>query len=260
MSVLVKLTDESRSAFSPAAGSARSENSFSDNLMRLLDRVDCRRADSGEERQAIFRLRYEAYLREGAIDPHASESFSDSYDDVANAYLFGIYLDGELASSIRLHIVSKDHPSSSSVVAFRDILLPEIDAGKTIVDSSRFVADEKLSRLHRGLPYITTRLGWLAARYFRAEHALAPVRPEHQAFYGRVFGHRTICGPRAYPGLKFPPCLMTIHPPTVEEDVHRRYPVMRSSFTERRCLFERDPSQSRPIKKQAQATLEADGA
>jgi len=223
--------------------------------MRLLDRLDCRQADSGEERQAIFRLRYQAYLREGAIEPHISESFSDRYDEMTNAYLFGVYLDDDLVSSIRIHMVCQDHPYSPSVDAFRDILQPEIDAGKTITDTSRFVTDEKLSRLHRGLPYITVRLPWLAARHFRPGQAFAAVRPEHQAFYRRTFNCRMICGPRPYPGLTKPLCLMATRPSTAAEDVQRRYPHFRSSFSERRLLFEREPAQSTLIQKPAPATL-----
>src|SRR5262249_915442 len=37
--------------------------SLSDRILRLLRRVDVRRADSAEEREAIFRLRYQAYRR-----------------------------------------------------------------------------------------------------------------------------------------------------------------------------------------------------
>lgn len=255
MSVLATFADRSSAKFSLPADPAPSESSFSDSLTRLLDRVDCRRADSAEERQAIFRLRYQAYLREEAIEPHVSELFFDPYDELANTYLFGVYLDDELASSIRIHVVSKDHPCSPSVDAFHDILRPEIDAGKVVVDPSRFVTDERLARMHRGLPYITTRLCGMAARYFGAEHLLAAVRAEHQAFYRRIFNHRMICGPRAYPGLTKPLCLMTIHYPTVAEGVHRRYPLFRSSFTERRLLFERDRSQSSSVAKPARATF-----
>ena len=46
---------------------AGSENSLSDRVAQLLARIDCRRADSGEERERVLRLRYQAYLREGAI-------------------------------------------------------------------------------------------------------------------------------------------------------------------------------------------------
>lgn len=53
------------------------EDSFSDRVARLLDRIDCRLTDSGEEREAIFRLRYDAYVRDQGIAPNSSERFSD---------------------------------------------------------------------------------------------------------------------------------------------------------------------------------------
>src|SRR5438552_3519397 len=51
--------------------------SFSDRVAQLLDRIDCRPAGSEEEREAIFRLRYQAYLREVAIGPNFSGTFCD---------------------------------------------------------------------------------------------------------------------------------------------------------------------------------------
>src|SRR5215213_3819892 len=84
------------------------QNSFSNRVAELLDRVDCRLADSEEDREAIYRLRYECYLREGAISPNLSETFSDSYDDKENAWIFGLYIDDELASSIRIHVTSAE--------------------------------------------------------------------------------------------------------------------------------------------------------
>jgi len=222
----------------------RSESGFAENVAQLLDRLDCRRADNAAERERISRLRYQAYLREGAIAPNNTQTFSDSYDATNNAYLFGLYLDDELASSIRIHVASKDYPDFPSLEVFSDVLRPELDAGKVIIDSTRFVADENLSRRHRGLPYATVRLSWLAAEYFNAEHLLAAVRTEHQAFYRRVFHHRLICEPRSYPRLTKPISLMTAHCPTVADFVHRRYPFFRSTFFERRMLFERESAPS----------------
>ena len=128
---------------------------FSDNVALLLDRIDSGAWIPREERESISRLRYKAYLREGAISPNPTRTFSDPYDETDNAYLFGLYLDGELASSIRIHVASREHPDFPSLEVFSDILQPELDAGKVIVDSTRFVTDETLSRLHRGLPYVT---------------------------------------------------------------------------------------------------------
>src|SRR5262245_30740276 len=83
---------------------------LSDRVLSLLERVDYRRADTPEERDAIYRLRYAAYLREGAIVPNASERYSDALDDISNVWTFGVYVDGELASSIRLHVATRQSP------------------------------------------------------------------------------------------------------------------------------------------------------
>jgi N-acyl-L-homoserine lactone synthetase len=229
-----------RSTFSGHADN----DSFSDRLAQLLARIEFRRADSGEQREAIFRLRYQAYTREGAISPNSSGMFSDHYDETDNAYLFGLYIDDELASSLRLHIASKQHPNFPSLEVFPDLLQPKLDAGKVLVDSTRFVADEALSRLHRGLPYATLRLCMLAAEQFRADDLLAAVRVEHQAFYRRAFNHRLICEPRPYPQLAKPISLMTVHYPTAAGQLYRRYPFFRSTFLERRMLFERPMARS----------------
>jgi hypothetical protein len=70
--------------------------SLSDRVIALLRRIDYRRADTLEEKEAIFKLRYAAYLREGAIPPNASERFCDALDNTDNAWIFGIYVEGEL--------------------------------------------------------------------------------------------------------------------------------------------------------------------
>jgi N-acyl-L-homoserine lactone synthetase len=240
---------ESRSEGSRTEGSY---GSFSDSVTKLLDRIDYRRADTDEAREAIFRLRYQAYVRDGTISPNAAGTFHDRYDDTDNVYLFGLYVDGELASSIRIHVASREHPHFPTLDVFPEYLRPQLDAGKIIVDPTRFVADERLSRIHRALPYATLRLCGMCARYFKADELLAAVRAEHQAFYRRIFQHRMVCAPRPYPLLAKPIGLMTIDYPAVAEDVHRRYPFFRSTLFERRMLFERAPAPASRSNKQRQ--------
>jgi N-acyl-L-homoserine lactone synthetase len=239
-----------RSTFSQDASSqeANSGASFSDRVAQLLDRVDYRLAITSEQREAIFRLRYQAYVRDGGIHPNPSQSFSDHYDDMGNVFLFGVYIGDDLAGSIRVHLVTSENPHSPSVDAFSDFLQPELDAGKVLIDSTRFVSDETLSRIHRTLPYAISRLSGMAAHHFNADHLLAAVRVEHQAFYRRIFNHQLVCEPRPYPGLARPLSLMTVHYPTFVDQVHRRFPFFRSTFFERRMLFEsgRSPSIHQP--------------
>lgn len=217
-----------------------SELTLFDRVAHLLDRVDYKLAESSADREAIFRLRYQAYMRDGGIRANSSLTFSDAYDELGKVFLFGVYVDGELASSIRIHVASGQHPEFPTLDVFPDILQPEIDAGKVIVDSTRFVTDERLSRIHRTLPYVTLRVGGIAAHHFHTDHLLAAVRPEHQAFYRRVFRHRLVGGPRSYPGLAKPVSLMMADYQKHVEDVHRRYPFFRSSLFERRMLLERE--------------------
>src|SRR6185503_15959605 len=124
--------------------------------------------------------------REGAIAANVQERFADPLDDTPNAWIFGVYVDGELASSIRLHVASRQARDLPALNVFPDLLDPEIDAGKTIVDPTRFVVDRVASRRYPELCYVTTRLAWLASEYFQASLLLATVRAEHQAFYRRV--------------------------------------------------------------------------
>ncbi len=229
----------SRRSRSDVADNETAQSSFSDRVANLLDRIDCRRASSDEERDAIFRLRHAAYLRDGSILPNRFGSFSDPYDETDNVYLFGLYIDDELASSIRIHVGSSEHPYFPSLEVFPEFLRPMLDTGKVIIDATRFVADERLSKRYRALPYVTVRLNWLAAGYFASGYSLAAVRPEHQAFYRRVFGLRLVCGARPYPHLAKPICLMASDYQTVADSVHLRYPFFRSTFFERRMLFER---------------------
>jgi hypothetical protein len=214
------------------------QSSFSNRVAELLDRIDCRLAVTDEERETIFRLRYECYLREGAISPCPSGKFSDPYDDMPNARIFGLYIDDELASSIRIHVTSPEHADFPSHGVFADLLDPELRAGKVIVDPTRFITNRRLSQLYPGLPHVTLRLCWLAAEHFHAEHFLVAIRSEHQAFYRRTFLHRLICDARPYPLLAKPISLMTVDVREVADRVYQRYPFFRSTYFERKMLFE----------------------
>jgi N-acyl-L-homoserine lactone synthetase len=228
------ISDNSLSAEGPDG-----RGTFSDRVSQLLDKIDCRLADSDSVREAIFRLRYRAYRREGAIPCNSSETFTDPYDEKGNGFLFGFFIDGEIASSIRVHVASQAQPDFTSFAAFSDYLGPELAAGKRVVDTTRFVTDEGFSRLYRALPYVTIRVAGMACEYFGADQLLAAVRTEHQPFYRRVFQHRVVCEPRPYPGLTKPLSLMTVHFPTFVDQVHRRYPFFRSTIAERQTLFGR---------------------
>src|SRR3981081_915138 len=204
-----------------------------------LEPVDDRLAETPEEKDGIYRLRYRAYLREGAILPSESERVTDRYDELSNNFTFGVYIQGELCSSIRISVLTSEYRGSPSSEMFTELLHPELDRGKVIIDPTRFVADPEKAKRFPELPYVTVRLGYVACGHFNADIGLANVRPEHRAFYRKVFLQEPWGEPRLYPGLIKPVGLMAAKYPKIRDQVFQRFPFMRSSAFERRMLFTR---------------------
>jgi hypothetical protein len=57
---------------------------------------------------------------------------------------------------------------------FADVLEPELQAGRVLIDYTRFVTSKTLSQLNPALPYATLRLGWMAGEHFRAHSCWLP--------------------------------------------------------------------------------------
>ena len=207
--------------------------------LSLLERVDYRLAQTAAEKDEIYHLRYRAYSREGMVKESAERRVTDQFDNLPNAWTFGVYLFGELFSSVRISLLNAEWRQSTSAHVFGEILNPKLDRGDVLVDPARFVADPDKAGRFPELPYLTLRLAYMACEYFRADLGLAIVRPEHQAFYRRVFLHETIAEPRLVPGLAKPFGLMAADFPALHEKVFERYPIMRSTAFERRMLFDR---------------------
>jgi hypothetical protein len=224
--------------------------------IELLDQVDYRLAVTEEEKDAIYRLRYRAYLNEGAIEPHRDRKVTDRFDDQPNSWIFGVYFDGVLASSIRISVASPENSDTPSVAVFPDLLEPALNEGKIMVDPTRFVADPAREKRFPELPYMTLRLAYVACGFFNADLGLASVRTEHQAFYRRVFMHKPLSQPREYPGLVKPICLMAVDYPAMRNKVFARYPFLRSTFFERRMLFERRGDRASPMTNLSQFPFE----
>jgi hypothetical protein len=224
------------SATTPIAGTGPS---VFDRLYDLMDRVDYRLVTSDEDRDAVFRLRYDAYVREQTIAPNFSKRLSDAYDDLENTWIYALFVDGKLASTIRLGIATQETPAIATRDSFPDYLEPEIAAGRVIIDPTRHATDPEMGHRYPGLiAYLTVRIPWMAGEFLGADQILACVRPEHEAFFKRVFGHVRVREPRPYKQLTKQFGLMTLNFPAARERVHRRYPFFRSTAFERRALFD----------------------
>ena len=212
----------------------------------LFDRVDYRPIETREEKDQLYLMRYKAYRHGELIPPSKSERYSDRYDDAPNALTFGIYVDGELCSSVRLHVLTSERRMSYTTDLFGDVLHSRLDRGEVFIDPARFVANPEKAQRFPELPYLTLRLAYLACEYFNADTGLALVRPGHQSFYRRIFLHETIAEPRPFPNALVKVALMASDFRALREKVLARFPIMRSSAFERRMLFERSGGRHSP--------------
>jgi N-acyl-L-homoserine lactone synthetase len=213
-----------------------------EKVERLLERTTYRRADSKHEIESIRRLRYEAYLKEGAIHENEHRQLIDSFDHGDNVYNIGVYVDGELTSALRLHPLRKLEQRSPAFEAFADVLGSEIAAGKVVLDPNRFVVNYTLAREHQYLPYVTLRPTYLASIYFQANLVTMTCRVEHQAFYLRGFEARRAALPRPYPTLTKPLGLLLTDFDRDAQSILERHPYWDSSAAEREALFGPGPT------------------
>lgn len=224
-----------------AVASAAPVSRFAGTLMDILDRVEYSRVRMDVTDNPIYRLRYEAYRREESVPFNDTGTVVDDLDTAPNGMSFGVHIDGELVSSIRLHYLTPVHRHSPSMKVFPDVLGPMLDNGDRFIDPSRFTSDYEASLAYPALPFLTLRIAVMATVHFRATMCLALVRPEHTAFYRRVFQSEDIAGDvRTYPGLAFPVSLFGAR---VEQKRHHsifsRYPFFMSTEEEREKLFAR---------------------
>jgi hypothetical protein len=205
----------------------------------LLEGVDYRLISTSKEKDQLYSMRYKAYRHGELIPPSEAERYSDRYDDAPNAFTFGIHIDGELCSSLRLHVLTSEQRMSYTTELFGDVLYPRLDKGEVFIDPARFVADPEKARRFPKLPYLTLRLAYLACDYFNADTGLALVRPGHRAFYRQVFLHENIAEPRQFPNALVKVALMASDFRASREQVLARFPILRSTAFERHTLFSR---------------------
>jgi len=221
--------------------SQQSRLSHIDKVRNFIDIIEIRRAVDQEDLDAIYRLRYEAYRRENFIRPNIDKLCIDELDDSQNHFDFGFYLNDRLLSSMRLHIVTSKEPQCATMLAFPEIVGPWLDEGKTLIDPSRFVTDLECSAIYPELPLVMMRLPIMAAQYFGADHGVFTVRPEHVAFYKRIFRAKEMSGFRKFPYVDFNVILMRADTSNPDKGIFRRYPYFRSDYLEQRALF-RNPN------------------
>ncbi len=218
---------------------------MSDRILHFMKRVEYRRADTAEDKNIIFRDRYEAYRRDGSIGEDPSGMFHDAEDEVANVWLFGAYIDGEIASSIRIHVAWRPEHYLPVAKVFPDIILPRLRAGQVIVDSSRQVSRLPSARAHPFLTLLTMTLSHIADDHFNADFMTAACKLEYQAAFRRLGGCVEWAPARPYPPMAKPTALMGYDCLANRSALRARYPFIVTTSAQRRALFGRTSTSAR---------------
>jgi len=210
---------------------------FSGTLLDIIDRVEYARVDLADLNDPTFRLRYEAYTREGYMPFNDEQVATDAMDQAPNVLGFGVFIDKELVASIRFHHLTAAQPFSPSMSIYSDILQPLLDQGASFIDPTRLTCDHEASLAYPALPFLALRIAVMAATHYDVTYNLSSVRPQHVPFYRRVFFAEEMGGVRYYPGLNFPCVMLATRSKTAVPQLQRRYPIFISTPQERQALF-----------------------
>jgi hypothetical protein len=211
---------------------------FSDRVLRFLERVEHRIARADCEREAAFRLRHDAYVRNALMGPRPDRRLFDKrYDLAANAWITMTLVDGELAATSRLNLGIGEDSLLPCMAVYRDVIAPRLKAGLVILETTRLAANIRLSGSNPELAYVAMRPGFMAAVHFDIDLAVASPRLEHMAFYRRVLLFEQWCEPRPYPGLTAKFGCMGAEFHEARTRIEARYPFYRSTPIEREALF-----------------------
>jgi hypothetical protein len=240
------------------AGVSRAMAPFSERVLRLLERVEHRCAITAAEKEAAYRLRYEAYIRQKLIDARADGQLYDGeYDDAENAWITTTFIDGELASTVRVNVAVGENGALPSLSVFSDVIAPYLRTGRVVVDMTRLAARLEIAKRVPELPYIALRPVWQAAEYFEADRTVANVLLPHLAFYRLKFGYEQWTEPRDYPYANARTSCMGLDFRAVKERVEARYPFFRSTSAERQALFGQLPTRQKRLAISAEGRLPA---
>ena len=212
---------------------------FSDRVLRFLERVEHRIARTDSEREAAFRLRYDAYVRNGLMErPFRSQALRSALRqrrqrlDHHDLRRWGTGGDHEAEPGDRRGF--RTFPAWPSIPTWS-----RRDCGLGSRSSKRrdWRRISNISGSNPELAYLAMRPGYMAATHFDIDLAVASPRLEHMAFYRRVLQFVPWCEPRPYPGLTAKFGCMGADFQEARERVETRYPFYRSTRSERDGAF-----------------------
>ncbi|MEL6948046.1 MAG: hypothetical protein AAFO73_10480 [Pseudomonadota bacterium] len=203
----------------------------------MMPVVEYRLITDPEDRDNVYRLRYDGYSAGGSIPKNDTRRSTDAFDLEPYTQIFGIYIAGRLASTLRLSYLSANTQHTPSMMTHGETLAPYLAKRQLLVDPTRLVIDPRSVAQFPELPYLTMRVPIMACLHFGADQCLSLVKRQHATFYKRLFRSHVIGPPVFYEGLNMDVQLMISSVPDIHDHLDTRYPFFRSTYLERRQLF-----------------------
>jgi hypothetical protein len=173
---------------------------------------NCSIAQTPEDRDHVYRLRYECYRRSAAIAPRPDRRFSDAFDELPNHFSF---LAGagnpEPAATVRISVVRPDLGWTDSPAGhvYADHPRFQTIAATSFVEASRLC----FGPLARRDAFVRLVAHMAAVgEFYEVAWMLACPRVEHAGIYERLFGFHPLAEPRRYFGVAFQTRLLGIRP------------------------------------------------
>ncbi len=173
----------------------------------LTKKYSYRRVVTEPDRQEIYKLRYEVYLKEGAIEKSSLEIFTDEFDNTGNFKLYGFYEYGLLIGSFRIHILKTETCISPARSVFPKEIGAYLAQGKTIIDPNRFTL-KRGNNGNRERLINLMKIPFAVAQIYQADIVTATARREHMRLYKRLFYGVEVAEPKLYPTMLLPHGLM----------------------------------------------------
>jgi len=206
-------------------------------LLQDLDRIEYRRIQQQEDLEEVGRLRAKCY-KQVQIIPVEGDILIDEADYDPQAYVFGLYYDEMLISTVRIHHVTPEHRTGSSVSVFPEETGQFLDAGMTLIDPVRFAMDTDSMISLPNAKFLTMRIATMAMEFFEADRCLSLVSPKHSAFYKRIFAFKTVVPPRSNCGnYIIPLTLMACDFHANRHWIYETYPYLMAKTYEMRMMF-----------------------
>jgi hypothetical protein len=218
-------------------GPASVTSGFSQSIFSLLERVEYRRITTSADLHEIERLRRTSYDSKTFIDHEHFGTFIDDSDTDKDCYVIGVYIDEQLVSTVRLHIVTLERLHGPAIKVFPEVTLKLLQNGERLIDPSRFASDPVAMWKYPSIPLLTLRAAAMAIEYFSADYCMSVVREDAKSFYKRCLGAVELSDARMIEGYSVPIIIMTSKLTDMRDKVATRFPFFKSQPYERKLMF-----------------------